>query len=766
MGHKQDLQKIIQDLETKKFRDGEAKGLMSAIQEEQTKALTPVFQRLAEDMVAGMSANWEKAIKGLQVNVPEMKSTPVDVKLPEMKFADFPAWPKFPEIKMPEIKIPDIHVPEIKMPDFMTIEGEVGLKGVSKKSPLPVMLMGPDGKPFQMSVGLGGGGGGKGDFFTILGIQNTIGVVTVNPDGSPTYAAAGSSGGSTQAIDSSGNVYSAANPLPVTVVAGASTSTKAQIGNSDGDYSAANPLPVSFSAAASQNVNVFDGQASTVTSHQDKTGDFRGLDISLLRVVNVESALNSSTATLTSGSTFTGLAEDVKDFATIQIAVIADQASGTNGLSIQQSTDGSNWDITDTYTIPASTGKTFSVQVAARYFRIVYTNGGTGQTSFRLGTYLHAIAPKDSSQRPADALSNENDFTQVSTFPSAFNGSTWDRLRNNTGTADTALRVVQASDSVSSVAASQVGTWNIAVLTSITNSIAAALVDSSGVAYSGSNPLPVTGTVVVSSVTATIAALNVDSTGVGYSGSNPLPITVVSGALTSMKAQIGNSDGDFSVANPLPITGPVVVTSVTNTVAAAQVDSTGVAYSGSNPMPVTVVAGAATSTKAQIGNSDGDFTQANPLPIFVSGGSANTTAAVLTRQSNPTAVAADYVPFSADDLGRQLTRPIQVRDLIKTAYVTLSTGTEATLLAAVAGAFLDLIYIIASNTSTAAQQLDIRATTAGNIVASLYIPANASVGFSLPVPFPQDNQGNNWTVDMADVTNSNILISALFSQEV
>ncbi len=649
MGQKQDLQKIIQDLETKKFRDGEAKGLMSAIQEEQTKALTPVFQRLAEDITASMAANWEKAIKAIEIKVPEMKSTPVDVKLPEMKFADFPAWPKFPEIKMPEIKIPDIHVPEIKMPDFMTIEGEVGLKGVSKKSPLPVMLMGPDGKPFTMNIPvMGGTGGGKGDFFTILGIQNTVGVVTINPDGNPTYAtASGSGGGSTQAIDSSGNVYNQANPMPVTVVSGSAATTGSALVDSSGvQYTGSNPLPVTLVAGAS---------TSTKAQIGNSDGDY--------------SAANPLPVT-------TVVALDNGDSATAQRVVIA----GNSSASVAATQVGT-WNIATITTITNSIGA-----------NIVDSSGVAYTTS--------------------------NPFPVTNTD-----------LPKGNGDSATASRVVMAGDSSASVAASQVGTWNIATVTTITNTVGANLMDSGGV---------------------------------GYSGSNPFPVTLISGSISSTRAQIGNSDGDFSVANPLPVN----VTGITNSVAATQVDSSGVAYSGSNPMPVTVVAGAATSTKAQIGNSDGDFTAANPLPIFVAGGGANTTAAVLTRQTNPTAVAADYVPFGADDLGRQLTRPIQVRDLIKTAYVTLSTGTEATLLAGVAGAFLDLIYILACNTSTAAQQLDIRAVTAGNILASLYIPANSTVGFNLPVPFPQDATGNNWTVDMADVTNSNILISALFSQEV
>lgn len=642
MSIKEELNKLIKDIETKQFRDGEAKGLISAIQEEQTKALSPVFERLAEDMVGSMAANFEKAIKAIKVEVPEPKATPVDVRLPEMKFADFPAWPEFPEVKIPEIKIPEIHVPTptVNMPESMKVFGKMELEGVDKKHPLPVILMDADGKPFSINIPMAGGaGGGRGDFFTILGIQNTIGVVTINPDGTPTYAtASGSSGGSTQAIDSSGNVYNQANPMPVVVVSGAAATTGSALVDSGGvQYSGSNPVPVTIVSGAG---------SSTVAQIGNSDGGY-----------SVANPLPITGPVVVTSITNTVAAANVDSSGV--------QYSGSNPMPI------------------------------------TIISGSISSTRAQIGN-------------------TDGDFSAANPLNVA-NGTPLNLKTTMYGYDGGNAQVVYTDSS---------------------------------------------GRLRIDSINATVAAMNVDSSGVGYSGSNPLPVTIVSGAGSSTVAQIGNSDGGYSVANPLPITGPVVVTSVTNTIAALNVDSSGVGYSGSNPLPVTIVAGAGTSTKAQIGNSDGDYSASNPLPTTIVSGVLGTTASVLTRQTNPTAVAADYVPIAADDLGRQLTRPIQVRDLIKTAYVTLSTGSETTLLAAVAGAFLDLIYIIAANTSSAAQQVDIRATTGGNIVSSLYIPANSSVGFALPVPFPQDNQGNNWTVDMADVTNSNILISALFSQEV
>lgn len=153
--------------------------------------------------------------------------------------------------------------------------------------------------------------------------------------------------------------------------------------------------------------------------------------------------------------------------------------------------------------------------------------------------------------------------------------------------------------------------------------------------------------------------------------------------------------------------------------------------------------------------------------VFVMG-SADSMLSYQARTTNPTAVSdgSDVRP-STDKLGRTLTRPVQVRDLMSTAYITLSTGTEATLLASGgAGVYNDLIYIMGANTSGAAVQVDIRDLTAGGVVMSLSIPANGTAGVSLPVPFPQGNANNNWTADMPDITNSNVLISALFSKEV
>lgn len=157
-------------------------------------------------------------------------------------------------------------------------------------------------------------------------------------------------------------------------------------------------------------------------------------------------ANNSTAATLLSGAVFTGVATDVSRYTTVNVAVFADQVSATNGLSMQQSSDGTNWDVTDTYTVPitsAGNGKTYRVQVASKWFRVVYTNGGTNQGAFRLQSVLKT-ADAANSVRPQDAYSNENDMGQTEAFDMVFNGTTWDRLTDP----NLVARLVSAAASV------------------------------------------------------------------------------------------------------------------------------------------------------------------------------------------------------------------------------------------------------------------------------------------------------------------------------
>lgn len=183
-------------------------------------------------------------------------------------------------------------------------------------------------------------------------------------------------------------------------------------------------------------------------------------------------------------------------------------------------------------------------------------------------------------------------------------------------------------------------------------------------------------------------------------------------------------------------------------------------------VPVGQVSGAIWSTSV-IGSVSSTVATGTTVSDDVDDGSAPVKVGGIARTANPTAVAGgDTVSSSHDDLGRQIMRPVQVRDLTLTAFVTVSNGTETTLRAAVAGAYIDLIMVVGANNSDAAVSVDIRAVTGGGVVSNLQIPANGTAGFALPVPYPQQETGNNWTVDLPDITGSTISFTALFSQEV
>jgi hypothetical protein len=93
----------------------------------------------------------------------------------------------------------------------------------------------------------------------------------------------------------------------------------------------------------------------------------------------------SSNVVLTSGSTWSSgtLYPDLAD--RIVGSVFADQ-SGT--IYIEQSPDGTNWDVQTSYTVSANDGKGFSEEIIAPYVRVRYTNDATNQGAFRISVRM------------------------------------------------------------------------------------------------------------------------------------------------------------------------------------------------------------------------------------------------------------------------------------------------------------------------------------------------------------------------------------------
>ena len=173
-----------------------------------------------------------------------------------------------------------------------------------------------------------------------------------------------------------------------------------------------------------QYVKLMDGTPDSTT----KYGGANSMPVSLGSLI---STVNSSSTALLANAVFTGTSEDVSQYSSVNVFVFASHASATDGLSMQFSVDGTNWDNTDVYTIPATTGKTFSIQVVARFFRVVYTNGATAQSAFRMQTIHHYVMQLGSSIRPQDGRGNDNDMQEELAHGMLYNGTSWDRARGD-----------------------------------------------------------------------------------------------------------------------------------------------------------------------------------------------------------------------------------------------------------------------------------------------------------------------------------------------
>lgn len=196
-------------------------------------------------------------------------------------------------------------------------------------------------------------------------------------------------------------------------------------------------LPGNYMRVRVQNT----GSATTTTFRLDTTFGIMDTQPNTLsnngnlRTVSQEngivSTVNSTATNLAGAAVFTGTSEDVTEYSTVFVSAFSSHASATDGLSVQFSSDGTNWDLADVFTIPAATGKVFSFGVQAKFYRLVYTNGATLTTSLRIQTLFSRASKKFSSQRPQDARTNDNDFEENLNYLMGFNGTTWDRVRSS-----------------------------------------------------------------------------------------------------------------------------------------------------------------------------------------------------------------------------------------------------------------------------------------------------------------------------------------------
>jgi len=118
---------------------------------------------------------------------------------------------------------------------------------------------------------------------------------------------------------------------------------------------------------------------------------------------------NSTSTPLWINWIFTWNWQDTLDYTEVIVSIFTNQPSLTDWLLVEWSSNWADvhWD--DTFTISASSGKTFSFPCQNRYVRITYKNDWVAQTQFALETLLKRFASKWSSHRLKDNLVQEDD---------------------------------------------------------------------------------------------------------------------------------------------------------------------------------------------------------------------------------------------------------------------------------------------------------------------------------------------------------------------
>lgn len=102
---------------------------------------------------------------------------------------------------------------------------------------------------------------------------------------------------------------------------------------------------------------------------------------------NIDSG-NSTTTPLSGSGTFSGTGLDVSMYGLVTVFVFADEV-GT--LNLEFSTNNSNWDDVKSYPVTASSALSVQIGPQARFFRVVYQNGSSAQSVFRLQTIERPI---------------------------------------------------------------------------------------------------------------------------------------------------------------------------------------------------------------------------------------------------------------------------------------------------------------------------------------------------------------------------------------
>lgn len=127
---------------------------------------------------------------------------------------------------------------------------------------------------------------------------------------------------------------------------------------------------------------------------------------------------NTTTTPLAGNATFTGEWQDCLNYQEVNVSIVSDKNSATNGLVFQWSADGIAIGDTDVFSYyTASGGTNYTPNPAFRYVRMVYTNGSAAQTTFSLQTILRTKMTGGSFHRIDTTLKDDSDGRLVVSVP-------------------------------------------------------------------------------------------------------------------------------------------------------------------------------------------------------------------------------------------------------------------------------------------------------------------------------------------------------------
>lgn len=294
------------------------------------------------------------------------------------------------------------------------------------------------------------------------------------------------------------------------------------------------------------------------------------------------------------------------------------------------------------------------------------------------------------------------------------------------------LRVILAQDAAYSV-----------FVNGATGTIAAAIVDSSGVAYSGSNPVPTSGTATLSAATG--------------QGDGAVALRIIQAGDTVSSVIVNNPQGAGELATALRTTqagdavSSVSIVSITGPI--AQGDSASalrIVHAGDVATSVSVVG--ATGTIMTVGDIGELVIDNNEAPVKMGGIAASTNRTRATDGQRRS--------ISLDLAGRQIVVDQGPRELETDTLTLLTTGIETSVMTQVAGVFLDIVSITAVNQSAGAWAVKFNESSAGGNRYTLMVPANDTRGVVFKVPLKQTTAARDWTATLvgSDISNSNLTI--------